>query len=63
MVKNLPVNVGGTKDVGLIPVSGRSLGGGNDKPMPIFLPGTFRGQKSLVGYSLWGAKSQAHLSD
>ena len=32
MVKNLPVSVGGTKDVGLIPVSGRSLGGGNGNP-------------------------------
>ena len=32
MVKNLPVNVGGTKDVALIPVSGRSLGGGNGNP-------------------------------
>ena len=32
VVKNLPVNVGGTKDVALIPVSGRSLGGGNGNP-------------------------------
>ena len=29
MVKNLPVNAGDTGDVGLIPGSGRSLGGGN----------------------------------
>ena len=32
VVKNLPVNVGGTKDVALITVSGRSLGGGNGNP-------------------------------
>ena len=32
VVKNLPVNVGGTEDVVLIPVSGRSLGGGNGNP-------------------------------
>ena len=32
VVKNLPTNVGGTKDVALIPVSGRSLGGGNGSP-------------------------------
>ena len=23
---------------------------------PVFLPGEFRGQRSLVGYSLWGCK-------
>ena len=30
MVKNQPANTGGIRDVGLIPGSGRSLGGGND---------------------------------
>ena len=30
VVKNLPANAG---DVGLIPGSGRSLGGGNDNPL------------------------------
>ena len=29
MVKNLPANAGGTRDVGLIPRSGRSPGEGN----------------------------------
>ena len=24
------------------------------KPTPVFLPGKFHGQRSLVGYSLWG---------
>ena len=32
VVKNLPVNAGGTRDVGLIPGSGGSPGGGNDNP-------------------------------
>ena len=26
------------------------------KPIPIFLPGKFHGQRSLVGYSPWGRK-------
>ena len=30
---------------------------------PVFLPGKSHGQRSLVGYSPWGCKSQAQLSD
>ena len=26
------------------------------QPTPVFLPGKFRGQRSLVGYSPWGCK-------
>ena len=26
------------------------------KPTPVLLPGEFHGQRSLVGYSLWGRK-------
>ena len=26
------------------------------QPTPVFLPGEFHGQKSLVGYSPWGCK-------
>ena len=26
------------------------------KPTPVFLPGKFHGQRSLVGYSPWGCK-------
>ena len=32
-VKNLPANAGDTGDVGSIPGSGRSPGGGNDNPL------------------------------
>ena len=32
VVKNLPANAGDTKDVGLIPGSGRSPGGGHGNP-------------------------------
>ena len=35
-VKNLPANAGDTGDMGLIPGSGRFLGGGNGSPL---LPG------------------------
>ena len=44
-------------DPGSIPGSWRSPGGGNvSPPTPVFLPGEFHGQRSLVGYSLWGRK-------
>ena len=33
------------------------LGGGEEwQPAPVFLPGEFHGQRSLVGYSPWGCK-------
>ena len=53
MVKNPPANAG---DMGLIPGSGRSPEGGNGNPLPIFLPGEYLGQRSLVGFSPWGHK-------
>jgi len=36
-------------------VLGGYPGEGNE-PTPVFLPGEFRGQRSLVGYSPWGLK-------
>ena len=33
MVKNLPVNTGGLRDIGSIPGLGRSPGGGHGKPL------------------------------
>ena len=33
------------------------------QPTPIFLPGVSQGQRTLIGYSLWGHKSQPRLSD
>ena len=50
-VKNQPVNAGDTRDVGSIPGSGQSTGGGHGSPTPIFLPGEPHGQRSLEGYS------------
>ena len=37
--------------MGSIPGLGKFPGVGNGKPIPVFLPGKFHGQKSLVGYS------------
>ena len=45
-------------DPGSVPQSGRSLGGREWLPTPVFLPGEFHEQRSLVGYSPWVAKSQ-----
>ena len=50
-MKNPPANTG---DPDSSPGLGRSLGEGNGKPIPVFLPGEFHGQRSLVGY--WGGK-------
>ena len=56
VVKNLPANVGYSIDAGSIPGLGRSPGGGKRQPTPVFLPGEFHGQRSLVGYSPWGCR-------
>ena len=50
-VKNPPANAGGAFDpwVGKIPWSRKW-------PAPVFLPGKFHGQRSLVGYSPWDCK-------
>ena len=51
VVKNPPVNAGDIRDSGSIPGSGRSPGGGHGNPLPVFLPGESRGQRSLAGYN------------
>ena len=56
MIKNLPAIAGDLRDLGSIPGSGRSPGGGKWQPTPVFLPGKFHGQRSLLGYSPWGLK-------
>ena len=45
--KKLPANAGDSRDVGLIPGSGRYPGGGNGN----ILAWEIHGQKGLVGYS------------
>ena len=51
--KEFTYTAGDAGDPGLIPQLGRCLGGGNGNPTPIFLPGKFHGQRSLMGYSPW----------
>ena len=51
--KESACNVG---DLGSIPGSGRSPGGGHGLPTPVFLPGEFHGQRSLTGYSPCGRR-------
>ena len=51
------------RDTASIPGSGRSPGVGNGNLLQWFLPGKSHGQRSLVGYSLWGHKSGTHLRD
>ena len=53
MVKNPPADAG---DGGLIPGSGGSLGGGIGNPLQCSCLEKPHGQRSLVGYSLWGHK-------
>ena len=50
-------------DPGLFPGVGRSLGEGNGYPTPVFLPGEFHGQRSLVSYSPWDCKESDTTSD
>ena len=52
-VNNLPANAG---DAGLIPGSGRFPWRREWVTTPVFVPEEFHGQRSLVGYSLWGGK-------
>ena len=46
-------NVGG---LGSIPGSGRPAGEGNSNPLQYYCHGKPHGQRSLVGYSLWGCR-------
>ena len=45
-----------TGDVGSIPGSERSPGGGSGSPLPYSCLKKIHGRRSLVGYSLWGHK-------
>ena len=51
VVKNLPANAGDITDVGSIPGSGRSPGGGHVHPLQFSGLENLHGQRSLVGYS------------
>ena len=55
--KELACQSGVSRNVGLIPGSGRSPGGGMETHCSILAPGKSHGQRSLVGYSPRGHKS------
>ena len=56
MVKNLPANAGDIRDMGLIPGSGRSPGGGHGNPLQYSCLEDRMDRGSLEGYSPWGRK-------
>ena len=56
VVKNLPANAGEVRDVGLIPGSGRSPGGGRGNPLQCSCLENPSGQMSPAGYSPWSHK-------
>ena len=56
VIKNLPANARDIRDAGSIPELGRSSGGGHGNPLQYSCLENPYGQRSLVGYSLWGGK-------
>ena len=56
VVKNPPANAGDPRDMGSIPGLGRSPGVGNGNTLQYSCLEESHGQRSLVGYSLWGRK-------
>ena len=56
--KESACNSGDAGDVGSIPRSGRSPGGGLGKPTPVFLPGEFHGQRAWQATVYGVAKSR-----
>ena len=56
MVKNLPANAGDIRDQGSILGLGRSPEEGHGNPPQYSCLENTCGQRSLVGYSLWGHK-------
>ena len=56
MVKNLPANAGGIRDMGSIPGLGRSLGGKHGHPLQYSCLENPHRKRSLAGYSTWDHK-------
>ena len=56
VLKNRPANAGDAGNMGSMPGSGRSPGGGNGNPLQYSCLKNPHGQRSLVGYSPWGHK-------
>ena len=56
VVRNLPASAGDARDTGFNAWVGKIPWSMKWQPTPVFLPGKFHGQRSLMGYSLWGCK-------
>ena len=56
VVKNLPANAGDAGDSGFCSWVGKIPWRRKWQSTPAFMPGKFRGQRSLVGYGPWGCK-------
>ena len=54
MVKNPPANAGDLRDIGSIPGSGRSPGGGHGNPLQHSCLENLQGQRNLEDYSQEG---------
>ena len=54
--ENLPAKAGDIRDMGSICGSGRSPGGGHGNSLQYSRLENAHGERSLVGYSLWGCK-------
>ena len=62
MGKESACNAGDTGDASLILESGRFPWRKKWQPAPVFLPGEFHGQRSLVGYSPWSCKEESDMT-
>ena len=61
VVKNPPANAGEIRDMGSIPGSGRSTGGGHGNPLQYScLENPIHGQRNLVGYESIGSQRVRH---
>ena len=56
VVKNSPANTGYIRDSGLIPGLGRFPWRRAWQSTPVFLPGEYQGERSLLSYSPWSQK-------
>ena len=61
--KTPPANAGDLRDMGLIPGSGRSPGGGCGNSLQYSYLENPHGQRSLVGYSAWGHKKSDMIEE
>ena len=59
-LKNLPASTGDVRDMGLIPVSGRSPGGGHDNPLQYSCLEKSMDSEAWWATSPWGSQRVGH---